>query len=385
MVVGIKDSIKLISISVITVCAVFVCTLFLSYNIDIVSIRDEIISEQGHILYDAQVMTGKVVSAVSGGCLAITSVIMLIFYIKNYVDTHSKELGVLKALGYSDLSVAKHFWVFGLSVFLGCLIGYMAGFIYLPRFYEVQNDTGYLPDFKVHFHIIILFTLVVVPTVFFTVISILYAYHKLKTPVLDLIREKRDIKVKKNKKKETDNEDKDISFLEDLRASTLRGRKTLVFLIGFGTFCFSAMTQMSMSMDELSSRTMAVMMVSIGLILAFVTLFLALSSVVSANAKTIAMMRVFGYEDSALNNAILGGYRPIAYIGFVIGSVYQYVLLKIMVDIVFADLEEMPEYNFDFRALAISLVMFIISYEVIMQRYANKIRKVSVKSIMLEN
>ena len=46
MVVGIKDSIKLISISVITVCAVFVCTLFLSYNIDIVSIRDEIISEQ---------------------------------------------------------------------------------------------------------------------------------------------------------------------------------------------------------------------------------------------------------------------------------------------------------------------------------------------------
>ena len=383
MVVGIKDSIKLISISVITVCAVFVCTLFLSYNTDIVSIRDEIVSEQGRILYDAQVMTGKVVSAVSGGCLAITSVIMLIFYIKNYVDTHSKELGVLKALGYSDLSVAKHFWVFGLSVFLGCLIGYMAGFFYLPRFYEVQNNTGYLPDFKVHFHIIILFTLVVVPTVFFAIISILYAYHKLKTPVLDLIREKRDIKVNKNKK--NDNEDKDISFLEDLRASTLRGRKTLVFLIGFGTFCFSAMTQMSMSMDELSSRTMAVMLVSIGLILAFVTLFLALSSVVSANAKTIAMMRVFGYEDSALNKAILGGYRPIAYIGFAIGSVYQYVLLKIMVDIVFADLEEMPEYNFDFKALAISLVMFIIAYEVIMQSYANKLRRVSVKSIMLEN
>ena len=36
MVVGIKDTVKLIGISIIACCTVFVCTLFLNYNIDII-------------------------------------------------------------------------------------------------------------------------------------------------------------------------------------------------------------------------------------------------------------------------------------------------------------------------------------------------------------
>lgn len=52
------------------------------------------------IFYNAQVSTAKVVCLVSGGCLLITSVVMLIFYSKHYIDSHKKELGILKALGY---------------------------------------------------------------------------------------------------------------------------------------------------------------------------------------------------------------------------------------------------------------------------------------------
>ena len=98
MIVGIKDSAKLIGISIIACCAVFVCSLFLNYNIDIISIKDGIPTEAGIAMYHAQVSTGKVTAAVSGGCLAMTSVVMLLFYIKNYIDTHGKELGILKAL-----------------------------------------------------------------------------------------------------------------------------------------------------------------------------------------------------------------------------------------------------------------------------------------------
>ena len=127
MVVGIKDTVKLIGILVIAGCAVFVCTLFLNYNIDIAVMKGEITTEAGMAMYQAQVSTGKVVAAVSGGCLVLTSVVMLLFYIKNYIDTHSKELGILKALGYSGLKIAKHFWVFGLSVFVGC--GIYIGFL----------------------------------------------------------------------------------------------------------------------------------------------------------------------------------------------------------------------------------------------------------------
>ena len=41
---------------------------------------------------------------------------------------------------------------------------------------------------------------------------------------------------------------------------------------------------------------MGVMMLVIGLVLAFTTLFLAITTVINGNTKTIAMMRVFGYS-----------------------------------------------------------------------------------------
>ena len=99
MVIGIKDLAKLFAITIVSCCAVFVCSLFLNYNIDVVGIKDEITTPQGMIMYDAQVASGKVVVGVSGDCLVVTTVIMLIFYVKNYIDSHGKELGILKALG----------------------------------------------------------------------------------------------------------------------------------------------------------------------------------------------------------------------------------------------------------------------------------------------
>ena len=379
MVVGIKDAVKLIGISVVSCCAVFVCALFLNYNIDIVAMKSEITTEAGVAMYNAQVSTGKVVAAVSGGCLVITSVVMLLFYVKNYIDTHSKELGILKAIGYSSIKIAKHFWVFGLSVFVGCSLGYMLAFLYLPAFYEVQNAEHLFPEIEVQFHPLLAFLLIGAPAISFAVLAVMYACLRLKHPVFDLLKEKREYKIKVSKREKAY-----IPFLEDLSKSTVRSRKTLVFFIAFSAFCFSAMVQMSMSMKDLSSETMAIMMITIGLILAFITLFLSLSSVVKGNTKTIAMMRVFGYKHSDCSKAVLGGYRLFSYIGFVIGTIYQYMLLKIMVTIVFADVENVPEYNFDFKACAITLILFILTYEIAMYGYSRRIKKLPIKSVMLE-
>lgn len=379
MVIGIKDTIKLIGISVIACCAVFVCTLFLNYNIDLASVEDKILTEAGITMYHALVSMGKVTAAVTGGCLVITSAIMLLFYVKNYIDTHGKELGILKALGYSNIKIAKHFWVFGLSVLTGCVFGFVLAFQYLPAFYKEQNTEGLFPDIPVNFHPLAAFLLIGVPTIFFAVISVLYAYFKLKNPVLDLLREKREYKIKISKK-----DTKVMPFLQDLRRITLKGKKSLVFFVAFSAFCFSAMVQMSMAMNELASETFALMVITIGLILAFVTLFLSLTSVINGNAKTIAMMRVFGYDHHACSKAILGGYRPISYAGFAMGTVYQYGLLKLMTAVVFADIESMPEFNFDCKAFVITLIVFIIIYEFIMYCYGLRIKKLSIKSIMLE-
>lgn len=74
-----KDTAKLFGITIIACCAVFVCTLFLSYNIDLAAIKDVITTEAGMAMYNAQVLMGKVIAAVSGGCLIATSVVMLWF------------------------------------------------------------------------------------------------------------------------------------------------------------------------------------------------------------------------------------------------------------------------------------------------------------------
>ena len=381
MVIRLKDTAKLFGITIIACCAVFVCTLFLSYNIDLAAIKDEITTEAGMAMYNAQVLMGKVIAAVSGGCLIATSVVMLLFYVKNYIGTHGKELGILKALGYSNIKIARHFWIFGLSVFVGCILGFAIGYLYLPTFYQKQAPSlqTLIPELKVQFHPLLTFALVGAPTIAFAVISVLFAYLKLKSPVLDLLRERQHYKSKIG-----GDGKEDTPFLKDLRGVTLRSKKSLVFFVAFSAFCFSAMVQMSFSMDEFASETFAVMVLSIGLILAFVTLFLSLSSVVKGNTKTIAMMRVFGYDDTTCSRYILGAYRPISYIGFAIGTLYQYGLLRLMVSVVFEDIENVPEYSFDFKALTVTLILFVFTYELVMYLYSRSIKRLSVKSVMME-
>ena len=380
MLIGIKDAVKLLGISVISCCAAFVCTLFLNYNMDIVGMREQIATEAGRAMYEAQISMGKVTCIVTGGCLGITAFIMLLFYVKNYIDTHGRELGILKALGYSNRSIAKHFWIFGISIFNGCSLGFLLAFSYLPTFYRLQNADKLFPDVEVRFHPTVACLLIGLPVAFFLVASVLYASFTLKAPVLDLLKGKRECE----KIRESGTETKALPFLQDLRKHTVKDKKTLVFFIVFSAFCFSSMTQMSFSMKKLASEAFAFMMISIGLILAFVTLFLSLSTVIKANTKTMAMMKVLGYSHRTCGKAILGGYRPFAYLGFAVGSVYQFLLLKVMVTVVFSEIDNIPEYHFDFAALVISMIVFIAAYETIMYGYSKRIKKISIKNIMAQ-
>lgn len=382
MLIGIKDTAKLIGVAVIACCAVLVCTMFLNFYLDVQSIESEITSELSMIFYNAQVSTAKVVCLVSGGCLLITSVVMLMFYIKHYIDTHKKELGILKALGYSNLKVAKNFWVFGISALIGTVIGFGGAFLIMPRFYALQNEDKMLPEIAIHFHPSIFLYFVILPAVGFSLLAIGYAWYKLKRPALSLLRNDFQTLTKAKKYREANSSER--SFVGDLKRNTLRSKKTLTFFIIFASFCFSAMTQMSFIMKDLSSEMMGAMMLIIGLALAFTTLFLAITTVIKGNTKTIAMMRVFGYSQKECCKAILGGYRPMSYIGFVIGTVYQYALLRIMVDIVFKDVEGIPAYKFDFPVMLISLAVFIVIYEVLMLVYSERIKQISIKEIMIE-
>jgi len=378
-----KDTAKLLGIMIMTACAVLVCTLFMNSNIDLARIKDQIVDMESLIIYDMTVSSGNVTIAVTGGALGLTTLVMLFFYIKHYADTHKSELGILKALGYSNWKIARGFWVFGLSVFTGAIIGFCLAFVFMPAFYDQMRSGGPLPDVPLHFNPELVVFFVVLPTVVFSIISILYSYRKLKQPALELIKGKS--KTVEKKARHVKLQESEKSFLLDLKHSTVRSRFSLVFFIALSAFIFSNNTQMSFGIAEFGAGgMMAALMVGTGFVLAVTTLFIAVTTVIRSNGKTIAMLRAFGYSERECGGALLNGYRPAAYVGFALGTAYQYGLMRVIISLVFNDAASVPEYSFIVQAFIISLLTYIVLYEGIMFIYAKQINRIPLKQIMME-
>ena len=379
MIISIKDGFKFFGIIVVACCAVCVCTFFLNFYIDAQSIESSITDETTMALYDAQMATAKFTCAISGGFLGLIAVVMLVFYLKLYIDNNLNKIGVLKAMGYSDFSIALRFSVFGLSVLAGTVLGFGLGFAIMPTVYEGMTIAG-LPEIAIKFHPSLLFALVIAPAVVFALLASGYAMIALKIPVSEMLRGKSE-KVKKIKAKK----DKERSFLKEICIKTLTGKKSLAFFVAFACFCFSAMVQMAASMYELSTETMGEIIFVMGVVLAVTTIFMAVTSLVKGNVKNIAMMKTFGYSLKECALTVLGGYHIFALIGFAVGSVYQYVLLSLMVNIVYKNVAAVPDYNFNLPVFFITLAAFIVFYEAVMLFYTIKINKISVKEVMAEN
>ena len=383
MIIRPKDTMKLLGIVIMCACAVLPCTLFMNSNKDMTRIEHLITKPDVMALYEATIASGKMIIAVAGGALSLTTVIMLFFYIKHYIDTHKSELGILKALGYSNFKIAKEFWVFGLSVLTGTCIGFAIAFAMMPAFYKQMRSGGDLPDTPLHFNPELVLFLIILPTIVFALLSIAYSFLKLKRPALELIRGQNKPRIRK--RKHVKDKKPDLAFLQDLKKGTIKSRPSLVFFIGFASFCYADMVQMSLTIRELSSDMMAVMMLIIGLALAFTTLFIAVTTVIKANAKTIAMLKVFGYSNRECTYAILNGYRPAACIGFIIGTAYQFGLMSMMIHLFFT--EEIVgnlDYGFDIPALIIALVSFVVIYEMFMKIYGAKMKRIPLKEVMME-
>ena len=198
---SVKDIRKLVVVSIIGACAVFVANLFLNFYLDIEQLEISKTNPMITTYYDAQVSLSWMVAMVSGVVLSLTSILLMCFYIKQFVDDHKEQLGILKALGYSNGQLAKRFWAFGLSFGVGALLGYFASFLMMGHFYDFRNEKGILPEITIHFHWQLLVALVILPTLFFMVLAIGYARRQLQTPALRLLKKSpTPIKVKRRKR-----------------------------------------------------------------------------------------------------------------------------------------------------------------------------------------
>ena len=96
--------------------------------------------------YDAQLIVSKFVVIITGTVLSISAAVMLIFYIKQFIDDSKHKIGILKAQGYSNNFIASKFSIFGILVFLGSLLGYGSSHLFMPKFYESRNTDNILSE-----------------------------------------------------------------------------------------------------------------------------------------------------------------------------------------------------------------------------------------------
>lgn len=376
MLVSFKDALKQVGVSVVCFCAAFVCTFFLNFYLDVLPLENEV-PEQIKPLYEAQLATAQMCCSITGGVLSLVALVMIVFYIKLYVDEHGKELGTLKAMGMNRTALAKSFCIFGAGVFAGCLLGYGIGHAIMPFVYKSLTIDGL--NVKITFHGELIAYIVIIPTAVSALFSFAYAAVTLRQPPLKMIRGYRAVKVKADK-----NNGKDRPFISQMRISVIKSRKMLTFFVAFSCFCFAAMVQMGISMEDLVDGTMGWMILIIGLVLALTSAFMAMTSLVKNNSQNIAMMKTMGYSLKDCVDAVFVGYIPFCFAGFILGTLYQYGLLQLMVNLIFKNVGDVPEYGFDFKAMLITLALFIVFYTAVAAVYVKKLNKISVKTVMSE-
>ena len=379
---SIKDLYRLVVVSVISFCAVFVTNLFLNFYLDISLLDQANWLPEIQAAYDAQVAISWLIASISGAVLSLTSMLLLFFYIRKFIDQHKPELGILKAMGYKNWEITRKFWIFSLPVGLGTSIGYLSSFAMMPHFYQLRNQSGVLPEITIMQHWSLFLFLVVLPTLAFAALAVLYASYYLRLPALDLL--KRVISSQKSPKRKAGKKiRKNRPFLKDLSASLLWSRKLLIFFVIFGSMCFSAMIQLSFGMKELTDETIQSMMMSIGTVLSVAILYLSLGVLLQENQETLAIMKVFGYSRNECHKSLFAPYRFLAFLGFVLGTGYQYGIMQLLLRLMEKSIAQKVDYDFDFGVCLMTLLVFVLVYESLIYLSSRRIDQLTIKQVML--
>ena len=380
MLVQLKDLRKAIAVVIVSFCAIFITTLFSNLYLDLKGLDITGFNIMQKKFYDAQLIVSKFVIIITGTVLSISAAVMLIFYIKQFIDDSKHKIGILKAQGYSNNFIASKFFIFGFLVFLGSLLGYGCSHLFMPKFYESRNTDNILSELTINFHPKLLLIMVILPSLLFLVISIVYVLFNLNVPTINLLKQinSTNKKIRKRRFRQYKN------FFKELRATVLFSNKTLLFFVIFAALSFSSMIQMAFGMRDFVDGTIRIMMMVIGVILSLSILLISLEVIANSNIKNISILNIMGYSKNECSSIILSGYRVVAYIGFAIGTVYQYFLIKTLLTVLSKKLDSETTYSFDLISVIGSFIAFVLIYEIFILYYSNRIKDINVKKVMMD-
>ena len=378
-IIQLKQLKQLSVVAVICACASFVATLFLNFWLDLRLLDFDQLSLLGQAYYRVQEKISQVVAGVSGLVLVATALAMVLFYIHQFIEDHQTDLGILKAMGYARGQLARQFWIFGLYGLLGTLLGGLAAYTFLPHFYTTRNSAGLLTGLSLHLHWGLVLTMVLLTSLLLTAMAVGYAYHVLARPSLVLLKGSQTLRPPRKKGPQGGRE----NFLSDLRASLFWRHKFLIFLVGFAAFCIAAMLQLALSLQDMMDVALQVMMIGIGLILSLSIFYLALLTLLSRHKDSVAILKAMGYSQRDCLSVTLRPYYGVVMLGFLLGSVYQFCIMRLILWLVVGQGSQMVDSGFNWVNFVLAGFLLVIVYTGFNVYFSRRLAQVPIKAILL--
>lgn len=378
-IIQLKQLKQLSVVAVICACASFVATLFLNFWLDLRLLDFDQLSLLGQAYYRVQEKISQVVAGVSGLVLVATALAMVLFYIHQFIEDHQTDLGILKAMGYARGQLARQFWIFGLYGLLGTLLGGLTAYTFLPHFYTTRNSAGLLTGLSLHLHWGLVLTMVLLTSLLLTAMAVGYAYHVLARPSLVLLKGSQTLRPPRKKGPQGGRE----NFLSDLRASLFWRHKFLIFLVGFAAFCIAAMLQLALSLQDMMDVALQVMMIGIGLILSLSIFYLALLTLLSRHKDSVAILKAMGYSQRDCLSVTLHPYYGVVMLGFLLGSVYQFGIMRLILWLVVGQGSQMVDSGFNWVNFVLAGFLLVIVYTGFNVYFSRRLAQVPIKAILL--
>lgn len=195
----------------------------------------------------------SIIMGFSMGVLGCIAVLLVIITITQQINSEQPHLGVLKALGYTNVEVSAKYLGYFIIIFLAAVIGYLAGHLLTPVFYSLLCSKFHIPFINDHINIINMIIFCIAPSLMITLLAFLTSVMKVKRPALHLIKnmkvKKNGILVKARNRKVTDKK-----YLKGVRKVILFSNLLLFVFILFGGFALGVQIQFAYTTYNMTSN-----------------------------------------------------------------------------------------------------------------------------------
>lgn len=191
---------------------------------------------------NSQKTMNQIIMGFSMGILGSVTVLLLLITISGQIREEYKNLGVLKALGYTGFEVSRKYLFYFFIVGIPAVAGYAAGHRLADLFYELVFGTFSVPYVRRGIVPENLLVLAVIPTLIFTATAFLWAMIKVRRPALVMIYNETSaaanrIVVWLNKKIQFSD------YLKGVRTTLLFSKTAVLAFVLFGGFALGVQIQ----------------------------------------------------------------------------------------------------------------------------------------------